>query len=410
MYSIIEQLGPGTAVTLLLLALLGLRAKVTPRTTLWINAAPEKIWALVDTFDGKIENWGRTSVVSKLEDKAQNIFSKNYTTNLPNGEVRNASALFRIATRQEYQTIELQREGLADKPKTNELLMMRHDVTAEKGGTRLTTTYHWGARPIIAQLLARADLWSGAYRLKGLAETGQPNERPYYVISAAVALVTGLVTLLGFAAVLNPHFALYLVIALFVHELGHLIAFRMIGQPWGRMVFLPFLGAVAMPRLSFESQAQAVFAALMGPGFSTLLAIICAGFIFFEYSTSSMVLGLGVITVFLNLYNLLPAEPLDGGIALRSVLSRLIGDRARYGLLAMGLLIVGAGVLFGQLIFIIFGGIAVLANLKPRKIDLGLAPLSSLQMCIFAFAYASVCFTHISLLRYFIENISLLQN
>ena len=38
------------------------------------------------------------------------------------------------------------------------------------------------------------------------------------------------------------------------------------------MIFLPFLGALAMPRLPYETQAQAVFSALMGPGFSLLLA------------------------------------------------------------------------------------------------------------------------------------------
>ena len=63
--------------------------------------------------------------------------------------------------------------------------------------------------------------------------------------------------------------ALLLVAALLVHEFGHLFAYRLeIGQPWGRMVFLPFLGAIAVPRLGFATQGQIVFAAIMGPAFS----------------------------------------------------------------------------------------------------------------------------------------------
>ena len=44
----------------------------------------------------------------------------------------------------------------------------------------------------------------------------------------------------------------------------------------------------------------------------------------------------------LNLFNLLPVEPLDGGVALRSVLAKLMGAHARFGLLAIGVLIVAA--------------------------------------------------------------------
>lgn len=402
MFGIVDQLGPGTAFTLVLLALLGLRANVTPRTSLWIKTTPEKLWALIDTYHGKTENWGRTRVLSELLDPSRQIFRKTFTTLLPSGLERSASAQFRVVKRTVNHEIELAREGLQGKPLTNELLNIHYVITPENGGCRLRTTYHWGSRPLIAQLIARADLWSGAYRLKGWAETGMPSERPYYLISAAVALVTGLLTLAGFAAVLSLQWAWLLVIALFVHEFGHLLAYRMMGQPWGRMVFLPFLGAMAMPRMSFESQGQAVFAALMGPGFSTILAIVCGAHLFFGHPPNVFLAELGVITAFLNLFNLLPAEPLDGGIALRSVLSRLIGRNAHYGLLVIGVIVVLAGLMANQLIMVLFGGLAVLANLRARKIDAGLTPLSIFQLCITALGYVAITSAHLSMLFYFI--------
>ncbi len=402
MYSLIDQFGPGTAFTLLLLALLGLRANVTPRTSLWIKITPEKLWALVDTFDGKIENWGRTRVVSQLLDIEKRIYKKTYTTLLPNGVERSVSAAFKIMDRIDNQRIELAREGLAGKPETNELLRISYKLTPESGGTRLHTVYGWGSRPLIAQLIARADLWSGTFRLKGLAETGTPDEKPYYFISAAVALITGLFTLAGFAAVLNLEWALLLVIALFVHEFGHLLAYRMMGQPWGRMVFLPFLGAMAMPRMSFESQGQAVFAALMGPAFSIILAVVCGAHLFFGNPPNIFLCQLGIITAFLNLFNLMPAEPLDGGIALRSVLSRMIGNKAHYGLMLIGGIVIVAGLATNMLIMVLFGGLAILANLKPRAIDAGLVPLSPLQLGISGLCYVAITTAHVSMLYYFI--------
>ena len=403
MYSILNNLSPEIPFTLILLALLGLRANIRPKTSLWINAKLDHVWSIVDIYDGKIENWGRTVVLSELSDAAAQTYLKTYTTTLTNGGQRAATALFRIAERREGRSITLERCGLEGKSLNNELLKITHEISAENNGTRLKTIYHWGSRPLIAHLLARADLWSGAYRLKGLAETGVPNERPYYMISALVALTTGIITVGAFGVMLGLAFSLLLVFALFIHELGHLLAFRMMGQPWGRMIFLPFLGAVAVPRLPFESQGQAVFAALMGPGLSILLAMVCSAHLVFGGELNPQLAVLGMVTAGLNLFNLVPAEPLDGGIALRSVFARMIGAKAHYGLMAIGAVVVAAGFYFSQIILIIFGGLAVLANLKARTIDAGLKPLSNLQLYITGFCYVAITASHISLLRYFFE-------
>ena len=406
MFSIFSNLGWEVPFTLLLMALMGLRAKVTPRTNLWINASLEKVWSLVNIYDGKVENWGRTIVRSDMVDAGNNIYRKTYTTTLMNGGQRPSAALFQISESHENKSIILERYGIENKPQKNELLKVTHHLTAENGGTRLKTAYHWGSRTLLAQLVARADLWSGAYRLKGLAENETPNERPYHIISAMIALITGIITLAAFALLLNTTLALLLVFSLFIHELGHLLAFRLIGQPWGRMIFLPFLGAVAVPRLPHESQGQAVFAALMGPGFSILLTLFCAAHLLTGNQLDPLLYALGMMTAAVNLFNLIPAEPLDGGIALRSVFARIIGKNAHFGLMAVGAIIVALGFYFGQFILVLFGGMAILANLKSRNIDEGLVPLTTLQLCITAFGYVAISAGHITLLRYFIEKVS----
>lgn len=409
MFSILTNVGPALPFTMILLALLGLRARVTPRTSVWIKTTPAKLWALIDLYDGKQENWGNVVIEHELVDEKTQSFRKTFTITQSNGTVRSSQAYFDVFDRQPEKSLTLNRGQLQGKPENNELLKITHELTPEKDGTRLRTAYYWGSRPLIAQLLARADLWSGAFRLKGLAETGKPDDKPYVLISAAVALVTGLLSVGGFGIIVGLDKAIFIVLALFVHEFGHLLAYRLVGQPWGRMVFLPFLGALAVPRLPFESQGQAVFAALMGPGFSILLAVLCAVPGFLDGQIHPYMIFLGLITAMLNLFNLLPAEPLDGGVALRSVLARVIGKYANYGLMTIGAIIVVVGFATEQIAIVIFGGLAVLANLKVRKIDAGQIPLTRLQICIFAFGYVAIASGHLTLLRFFINQFFGLQ-
>ena len=318
MFSIFSNIGPEVPLTVFLLLLLAFRTRVTPRVSLWINVTPEKLWPLLAVQDGKLENWGRTTILTELVDEATQTYRKIFTTTIGNTQSRQFQALFRVTENIETQFLELTRADLEGKSERNELLRLTHKLTPENAGTRLDTVYYWGPRPILAQLLARADLWGGAYRIKGQAETGKPNERPYQLISAGITIVTMLLTLGTFVAMIAPYLGimsgmligLLLIAALFVHEFGHLLAYKLIGQPWGRMVFLPFLGALAMPRLPFESQGQSVFAALMGPGISVILGAACALPYFFGQPLHPILAILGLITAGINIFNLLPAEPL----------------------------------------------------------------------------------------------------
>jgi Zn-dependent protease len=297
--------------------------------------------------------------------------------------------------------------GLEGQPTSNQLLGIRHQIEPEGDGARLRTTYHWGKRLLLGQLLARTDLWGGIYRIKSLAETGKASNRAYAVISGLVALGTAVASIVAFALLVPWWFALVVVLILLIHEFGHLLAFRLIGQPWGRLVFLPFLGAMAVPRLPYQSQAESVFSALMGPGFSCLLAIGCLVPAVMHWPGQGVWYVVGAVTAGLNAFNMLPAEPLDGGVALRSVASRVMGSSAWAALIGVGLIIVTVGYVRGNIAFMIFGGLAVLANFRRRRIDTGLAPLTSLQVCIAFFAYMSITAAHFTLLDHFMMQLGI---
>ena len=104
----------------------------------------------------------------------------------------------------------------------------------------------------------------------------------------------------------------------------------------------------------------------------------------------------------LNLFNLIPVEPLDGGVALRSVLAKLMGSHARFGLLAIGLMILASGFYFEQVILLIFGGISVLANLRPRLIDHGLTPLTVPGVMLSAFGFVAITGAYIIMFAFFL--------
>ena len=399
------QYGLEVALCLLLLFVFTLRFKVRPHASTLINVPVAKVWALLAPYDGKIDQWGNMQIVTTLISDETKSYAIQYATTQSNGTVRKFFAQFTLAQVEDNRLLLMKRDGLEGKSLNNELLEIRHEFEALGEATKLRTTYVWGPRPFLAQLLARTDLWGGIYRIKGLAETGKANNRPYWIINGLVALVTALMSVVAFGLLLGWPLALILVFALLVHEFGHLLAFRLIGQPWGRVVFLPFLGAVAVPRLPYETQAQSVFAALMGPGFSVLLAAACTLPTFLGWPSAKIFVAVGVLTAVLNAFNMLPAEPLDGGVALRSILTRLVGKGAWSAMLSIGLLMIAIGIAIGQLAVAVFGVMAVLANLRRRSIDAGLLPLTSLQVCVAVLGYVAITSAHITMMNWFIRQL-----
>jgi Zn-dependent protease len=400
----ITSAAPELPFILILLALLGFRWRVNPRVSVFVRAPMERIFPLVDFIEGDMQRWQRTRVHCDLVDAASQTYRLTFVTPLATGAVQSSNALFRVMRRDVPRLLEVDRAGLEGKSENNQLLKIHATLAPEGDGTRLTLAYFWGPRPLLAQLLARTDLWGSIYRLKGVAETGKPDFKTDSLISMGVAVVTGLITLATFTFAFNWIVAVLLLAALFIHEYGHLLAYRLIGQPWGRMIFLPFLGGIAVPRIGFTTQGQTVFSALMGPGFSAIFAVIVTLIVWIDPGPSRDVwVAVGLVICGLNLFNMLPVEPLDGGMVLRYVLSSLLGRFAQAGHLLIGAAIIAAGFYLEQVLFVVFGLLAVFVNLRPRTIDPGVEPLSRLQVVISAFAFMSIVAAYAVQIRYLME-------
>jgi len=198
------------------------------------------------------------------------------------------------------------------------------------------------SRELLAQLLARLELGGSLRRIKSVAETGKVDETHERRLSYLVAFVTAAVTLIGFGWFFGWIAAAILVFVVAVHEFGHLLAFRMIGQPWGRVIFIPFLGAIAMPRLPYRNQCEHAFSAIMGPGFSLILLLPA---LFLPEGLHDFATPLIYTTAALNGLNLLPALPLDGGHALRAIVESLKPGATKWVMAVCAALIAAAAIL-----------------------------------------------------------------
>jgi Zn-dependent protease len=131
-------------------------------------------------------------------------------------------------------------------------------------------------------------------------------------------IVIFLLTVVLLSLVLGWNFALLLLFSLSVHEAGHLWAMRRCGMQLRGLYFIPFVGVAAVPTSNFSSRADETFMAIMGPAWGTLLGIV--SFLLYLITGWSVFTSLTIICVFINLLNLLPVAPLDGGRVVRGCL------------------------------------------------------------------------------------------
>jgi Zn-dependent protease len=116
-------------------------------------------------------------------------------------------------------------------------------------------------------------------------------------------------------------FALGFVLLIFVHEMGHAVAMRQQGIRAGAPVFIPFVGAViAMKELPKNAYVEAIVA-LGGPALGTVGAIFCL--VIGALTGSLFWYALASTGFLINLFNMIPISPLDGGRVV-GVLSRWI--------------------------------------------------------------------------------------
>jgi Zn-dependent protease len=126
-----------------------------------------------------------------------------------------------------------------------------------------------------------------------------------------------LVSVAAYAWLWGLPFAIGFVLLIFVHELGHVLELRRQGIPASAPLFIPFLGAViGMKQLPDDAWKEARVA-LAGPILGSVGAAVC--WVAAEATGSEVLMGLAFVGFLLNLFNLIPIVPLDGGRAVSAL-------------------------------------------------------------------------------------------
>lgn len=127
------------------------------------------------------------------------------------------------------------------------------------------------------------------------------------LLAASVAVYSVMFTL---------EFALALIGVLVFHEYGHLRAMKTFGLPTKGMYLIPFVGGLAVGDMP-KTRWQDVYISMMGPVYGLIMTV---AFYIVYLITESHFAGLVASTsALLNLFNLIPVYPLDGGRVVKSL-------------------------------------------------------------------------------------------
>jgi Zn-dependent protease len=171
---------------------------------------------------------------------------------------------------------------------------------------------------------------------------------------------TMLVSIAAYALIWGWSFAVGFVLLLLVHEMGHVIQLRREGIPASAPMFIPFLGAVvAMKALPDDAGAEARVG-LAGPVLGSLGALVPLGI--YALTGDELFKALTFVGFFLNLFNLLPVLPLDGGRAMAALSPAL-------WLVGFAMLVAATFIFPNPIMILIllFGGVETWRRWRTRK-------------------------------------------
>jgi Zn-dependent protease len=171
---------------------------------------------------------------------------------------------------------------------------------------------------------------------------------------------TALVSVAAYSLFWGWEFAAGFVVLMFLHEMGHVIALRREGIKASTPMFIPFLGAAIFSKSLGDNALAEARVGLAGPILGSLAAATVA--IVGAITDSSFLLALAYVGFLLNLFNLLPVVPLDGGRAMAAMAPWMwfLG----FGALVALVFVYPNPILF---IIILFGGMETWRRWQQRK-------------------------------------------
>ncbi len=138
-----------------------------------------------------------------------------------------------------------------------------------------------------------------------------------------------------YAMIYGWRYAVGFVGLILIHEMGHYLAARQRGLAVGLPTFIPFLGAwIQLKEQVMDAETEA-YVGIAGPILGSVGAFVC--YLVYSRSGDPLYLALAYAGFMINLFNLIPLSPLDGGriVAIISERIWLVGVPVLVGLLIL---------------------------------------------------------------------------
>jgi Zn-dependent protease len=132
---------------------------------------------------------------------------------------------------------------------------------------------------------------------------------------------TALFSVIVYSLIFGWQFAIGLVMLLFVHEMGHAVVMKLKGIPIGGMIFIPLLGAAVIMKQMPRNAKDEAEVGIAGPIAGALASMVCLAIA--REAPDTVWAPLAYFGFFINLFNLIPIVPFDGGRVLGAIDRRI---------------------------------------------------------------------------------------
>ena len=157
-------------------------------------------------------------------------------------------------------------------------------------------------------------------------------------------------------------YGLGFVLLIFAHEMGHYIAAKKVNVDVSGPVFIPFVGAFISMKDEPDSAITEAKIAAGGPILGSLGALACV--LLYELTSNPLFLALAYSGFMINLFNLIPIHPLDGGRIVTAISPKI-------WLVGIPILVIVSFKFFNPILilFLIFGCIQAYKQWKKPNTD-----------------------------------------
>lgn len=139
-----------------------------------------------------------------------------------------------------------------------------------------------------------------------------------FLAKFGMAGFTALFSVAIYSLIFGWRFAVGLVASLFIHEMGHAIVMKLKGIPMGGLVFVPLLGAAVTMRQAPQNARDEAEVGIAGPIAGAVASSFCL-YMAYGAQANSIWAPLAYFGFFINLFNLIPIVPFDGGRVLAAI-------------------------------------------------------------------------------------------